>query len=151
MSKLLIIKHTKGAPGLRFLGLGPYLIPTNSLEKLKLLLDKEAFWAKNRTKVNLKKMLANSSEIISIWNNFQLIGFGRATSDKVFRAVLWDVVVAKEFHRKGLGSLVINNLIKAKSIKNVEKIYLMTTKGLKFYKQQNFEEVLPQKLLLYKK
>ena len=150
MGKLIIIKHLKSSPGIRFLGLGPYLIPTNSLKKLKSLFDKEAFWAKNRNICQLKKMLANSNEVISVWKNLQLIGFGRATSDKVYRAVLWDIVVSREYQREGIGGLIVKALLETRSVKDVEKIYLMSTKRVDFYEQQSFEKVKLQQLLIYK-
>ena len=49
MKEIYLIKHTKGALGLRVFGLGPNLQPTNGLIKLQKLLDTNAFWAKNRT------------------------------------------------------------------------------------------------------
>ena len=49
MKEISLIKHTKGALGLRIFGLGPNLKPTNGLIKLQKLLDNNAFWAKNRT------------------------------------------------------------------------------------------------------
>ena len=110
MGNLIIIKHLKGAPGLRLFGMGPYLIPTNSLKKLQSLFDNEAFWARNRSLCNLRKMLANSNEVISVWKNFKIIGFGRATSDQVYRAIFWDIVVSKKYQREGIGKLLINTL-----------------------------------------
>ena len=78
------------------------------------------------------------------------MGFGRATSDSIFRAVLWDVVVADDFQRHGLGSLLVEALLQAPSIKNVEKVYLMTTNSSKFYKQMGFENSFNQSLLIIK-
>ena len=150
MSNLIIIQHRKGGPGMRYFGMGPYLIPLNSLSKLQTLLNREAFWAKNRSKDKLRKMLANSTEIVSVWKNFKLIGFGRATSDNVYRAVLWDIIVSKKNQREGIGALVIKTLLKAKSIRNVEKIYLMSTKREDFYLKNDFEKVKSQKLLIHK-
>ena len=135
---------------MRYFGMGPYLIPLNSLSKLQTLLNREAFWAKNRSKDKLRKMLANSTEIVSVWKNFKLIGFGRATSDNVYRAVLWDIIVSKKNQREGIGALVIKTLLKAKSIRNVEKIYLMSTKREDFYLKNDFDKVKSQKLLIHK-
>ena len=45
MKEISLIKHGKGALGVRFFGLGPNLKPTNGLNKLKRLLDRNAFWA----------------------------------------------------------------------------------------------------------
>tara|TARA_B100000945_G_scaffold318965_1_gene325027 strand:- start:220 stop:399 length:180 start_codon:yes stop_codon:yes gene_type:complete len=55
MKKTILIKHKKGAPGLRLLGLGPNLNPCNGLQKLQQLLEKNTTWAKNRTIGDLKK------------------------------------------------------------------------------------------------
>ena len=39
-----------------------------------------------------------------------MVGFGRATTDGIYRAVLWDVVVAGDLQGKGLGRKVIASL-----------------------------------------
>ena len=41
MKEISLINHSRGALGLRFLGLGPNLKPTNGLSKLKRLLDRK--------------------------------------------------------------------------------------------------------------
>ena len=76
MKEISLIKHSRGALGLRFFGLGPKLKPTNGLSKLKELLDNNAFWAKSRTINDLKKCLANSDVIISLWVDKEIVGFG---------------------------------------------------------------------------
>ena len=48
MRDLVLIKHFKGAPGLRFFGIGPHFLPCKGLYKLKTLLDQNTSWAKNR-------------------------------------------------------------------------------------------------------
>jgi citrate lyase synthetase len=149
MPKFTIIRHAKGAPGLRYFGLGPRLRPANGLRKLQILLDKYTSWASNRSKTKLKKMLKNSSIIISLWNNQELIGFGRATSDGVFRTVIWDVVVVNSLQGNGFGRIIIKELINSSLIKNSEKIYLMTTNCAEFYTQVGFKINTKQKLLVH--
>ena len=151
MRKISLIKHATGAPGLRFFGLGPDLRPSNSLEKLKLLFNQNAFWAKNRNKKQIRKMLSNSSVIVTIWNKENLIGFGRATTDKVYRAVLWDIVISKKSQRLGLGKIILEALLNDKNIKSVERVYLMTTNSTNFYKQLGFKQNSQQSLLLLDK
>tara|TARA_Y100001968_G_scaffold238721_1_gene222126 strand:+ start:416 stop:874 length:459 start_codon:yes stop_codon:yes gene_type:complete len=151
MDELLIIKHAKGSPGLRLMGLGPGLLPSRGLEKLQDLLNQHTFWAINRNKKQLKKMLFKSSVVISLWKNKNLIGFGRATSDEIFRAVLWDVVIANDHQGLGLGRLVVEALLNANEIKSVEKVYLMTTNCVEFYEQIGFEIPKTQKLLILKR
>ena len=151
MIPINIIHHAHTAPGLRILGLGPYGLPQSGLKQLKLLLKEEAFWASNRNYENLRQMLLNSTEIISIWKGNSMIAFGRATSDKVYRAVLWDIVVKSEFKGLGIGKLIVENLVKKKSIKSVERIYLMTSKNSEFYLKVGFKLEENQKLMLFSK
>ena len=104
---LRLIKHAEGAPGLRILGLGPKFRPSKGLSKLKLLFDQHSFWAKGRDYKSIRKLLAGSTVVITVWKNNELIGFGRATSDGIYRAVLWDIVVADKLQRQGLGRKVV--------------------------------------------
>ena len=151
MEAISLINHSKGALGLRFFGLGPNLKPTNGLNKLKNLLDRNAFWAKSRTINDLKKCLANSDVIISLWVGNEIVGFGRALTDGIYRGVLWDIVIDKSHHSKGFGTLIVNNLLSSKKIKNTKKIYLMTTNKKLFYSKFDFKEVNSQNLLILEK
>ena len=148
MKAISLIKHSKGALGLRFFGLGPNFRPTNGLNKLQKLLDKNAFWAKNRTLQDLTKCLANSDVIVSIWVGKEIVGFGRALTDGVYRGVLWDIVIDQNHQGNGYGSLIVKNLLSSKKMKNTKKLYLMTTNKKLFYSQFEFKEVTSQKLLI---
>ena len=151
MKGIILVNHAPTAPGLRLLGIGPGFIPINGIDKLQCFLNENTFWAKGRNKKQICTMLSNSSVVVSIWNQNQLIGFGRATSDLVFRAVLWDVVIAKDFHGLGMGKLLIESILSNKKIQSVERIYLMTTKSSNFYKQFGFEINNKQSLLILNK
>ena len=148
MRNITVIEHITGAPFFRIFGLGPNMIPANALNQLKKLLQENSFWAINREIKDLKNMLANSSIVITIWNNKKLIGFGRATSDSIYRAVLWDVIIAKKYQKNGLGRLLINTLLDHNTIKNVEKIYLMTTNCKDFYESCGFRNIANQFVLI---
>jgi len=148
MKVISLVKHAPTAPGLRLLGMGPRLTPTNGLEKLQSFLHKNTFWARNRNKKQICKMLYHSAVVVSLWHNNQLIGFGRATSDIVFRAVLWDVIIAPDQQGLGFGKLIIEAILTNKKIKSVERIYLMTTNSAEFYKQLGFKINKEQSLLI---
>ena len=148
MKDIFLIKHTKGAFGLRMFGLGPNFKPNKGLQKLQRFLNQNTFWAKDRTINDLKKCLANSDVIISIWFGSEIVGFGRALSDGVFRGVLWDIVIDENHQGKGYGKLIVQNLLNSKKIKNTKKIYLMTTNKKLFYSQIEFKEVTSQNLLI---
>ena len=117
MKAISLINHSKGAIGLRFFGLGPNLKPTNGLNKLQKLLDKNAFWAQSRTINDLKKCLANSDVIVSLWVGNEIVGFGRALTDGIYRGVLWDIVIDQYHQGKGFGTLIVKNLLSSKKIK----------------------------------
>ena len=151
MKRISLVKHAATAPGLRILGLGPKLKPTNGLLKLQSFLNENTFWARDRNKQQICKMLSHSAVVISLWEQNRLIGFGRATSDHVFRAVLWDIVIASNYQGLGMGKLIINAILTSKKIKSVEKIYLMTTNSSEFYKQLGFKINDKQSLLILNK
>ncbi|MDA7623059.1 GNAT family N-acetyltransferase [bacterium] len=150
MNRYRLVEHAPGAPGLRCFGLGPDLRPTRGLVKLQRLFHKHAFWAKERNQKQLKRMLAGSTVVVSLWRGKRLVGFGRATSDGIYRAVLWDIVVAGDLQGQGLGRQVVEALLNHKSIKNAERTYLMTTSSAGFYLQLSFESAAPQQLLISK-
>ena len=149
MKEISLIKHAKGALGLRVFGLGPHLKPNNGLNKLQKLLENNTFWAKNRTVKDLKKCLANSDVIVSLWVGNEIVGFGRALTDGIYRGVLWDIVIDQNYQGKGFGKLIVQSLLSSKKIKNTKKIYLMTTNKKLFYSQLDFKEVTSQNLLIH--
>ena len=149
MKEISQIKHSKGALGLRIFGLGPNLNPTKGLIKLQKLLDANAFWATKRTLNDLKKCLANSDVVISLWVGNEIVGFGRALTDGIYRGVLWDIVIDQNHQGKGFGTLIVKNLLSSRKIKNTQKIYLMTTNKKLFYSQFDFKEVNSQNLLIH--
>ena len=148
MTTVFLVKHSKGALGLRFFGLGPNLIPTKGLFKLQQFLHRNAFWAKDRTINDLRKCLANSDVVVSIWSNNKPVGFGRALSDGVYRGVLWDIVIDQNHQGRGYGKMIVKNILESKQIKNTKKVYLMTTNKKIFYSQVGFKEVTSQSLLV---
>ena len=146
-----LIHHAKGAPGLRLLGSGPGLMPSRGLLKLQRLFHKHAFWAQQRSFAQLRRMLAGSSVVVSLWRGKRLVGFGRASSDGIYRAVLWDVVVAGDLQGRGLGRQVVEALLAAPEIQRAERVYLMTTNSSGFYQQLGFSSATPQELLLHRR
>ena len=148
MKAISLINHSKGAIGLRFFGLGPNLKPNQGLNKLQRLLDRNAFWAKSRTINDLKISLANSDVIVSLWVGDEIVGFGRALTDGIYRGVLWDIVIDQNHQGKGFGTLIVKKLLSSKKIKNTKKLYLMTTNKKLFYSQFNLKEGDSQDLLV---
>lgn len=150
MARIHLVEHAPGAPGLRLMGMGPNLRPTRGLLKLRLLLNKHAFWAQGRSRQQLREMLKGSQVIVSLWRGKRMVGFGRASSDGIYRAVLWDVVVAGDLQGRGLGRRVVEALLASPRLREVERVYLMTTNSNGFYEQTGFSSVSSQHLLIRK-
>ena len=146
--RIRLVRHAPGAPGLRLLGLGPGYKPSRGLLKLQRLFRKHAFWARERSIPDLRQMLRGSPVVVSLWRGKRLVGFGRASSDGIHRAVLWDIVVAGDLQGRGLGRQVVEGLLDSPRLRQVERIYLMTTDSAGFYRQLGFSSAEPQQLLI---
>jgi ribosomal protein S18 acetylase RimI-like enzyme len=140
LSAIHLIRHRRGAWRLRY--------TPGQLDQLQHLLDQHSFWARGRSRGELARMLAGSQAVVSAWHGQRLVGFGRATSDGVFRAVLWDVVVAGDAQGQGLGRRLVEALLASPALASTERVYLMTTNGAGFYKQLGFETKGSQHLML---
>ena len=151
MARIHLVEHAPGAPGLRLMGLGPNLRPTRGLLKLRRLLNKHAFWAQGRSRQQLREMLKGSQVVVSLWRGKRMVGFGRASSDGIYRAVLWDVVVAGDLQGRGLGRRVVEALLASPRVREVERVYLMTTNSAGFYQQMGFRDAAPQQLMVLRR
>jgi len=108
--------------------------------QLQELFNLCAFWAKNRTIEDLEIAIENSNPVITVWDEKKLIGFCRATSDGVYRATIWDVVIHPDYQGQGLGSKLVEAILSHPLLNRVEKVYLMTTHQQKFYQRIGFSE-----------
>ena len=93
-------------------------------------------------------MVLGSAQVVTAWEDQKLIGFGRATSDGVYRSVLWDVVVAQPYQGQGIGRQLVMALISCKAVGGAERVYLMTTNSSSFYEKLGFEKTKSQALLV---
>lgn len=85
------------------------------------------------------RALANSLAVVSIWSGGDLIGFARATGDKVFNATIWDMVVRPDFQRMGVGRLVMAELLKELDEYQIPLVTLYADPGTDgFYKRFGF-------------
>lgn len=109
------------------------------LVQLQALFQVAAFWASDRKLEDLAIAIKNSDPVISAWDHDRLIGFARATSDGVYRATIWDVVVHPDYQGAGLGRKLVQTVLSHPQVSKVERLYLMTTNQQEFYKRIGFE------------
>lgn len=120
------------------------------IKQLQELFKLTAFWAQNRTQEDLEIAIANSDPTISVWDGDRLIGFSRATSDCVYRATIWDVVIHPDYRGLGLGRKMIETLLNHPRVCRVERVYLMTTYQQGFYTRLGFQYPNPStSMVLY--
>ena len=118
-------------------------------EQLQQLFKLGAFWAQERKLEDLRTAIANSNPVVSIWDKKHLIGFARATSDGVYRAAIWDVVVHPEYRGFGLGGKLVETVLSHPQVNKVERVYLTTTHQQNFYKKIGFEYNDTTTMVLY--
>src|SRR4051794_14642709 len=79
-------------------------------------------WAANRSLDKIHKLLAYTPVCLCVWDSAQLIGFGRAVTDDVFRALIEDVVVDAPYRGQGIGREIMRRLLER--LDHVEEIVL---------------------------
>ena len=110
------------------------------LDQLQSLFNVSAFWAKDRSLQSLETAIAHSNPVVSVWDHGSMMGFARATSDGVYRATIWDVVIHPDYQGLGLGRKLVETVLAHPHVSRVEKVYLMTTNEQNFYGRIGFEE-----------
>lgn len=126
------------------------------LQELQALFQVTAFWAKDRRLDDWAIALSHSKPIVSAWDSYggtssqdRLIGFARATSDGVYRATIWDVVIHPDYQGAGLGRKLVETVLTHPHVNRVERVYLMTTHQQSFYQRIGFEQNSTTTMVLY--
>ncbi|HEY9655505.1 MAG TPA: GNAT family N-acetyltransferase [Crinalium sp.] len=109
------------------------------LLQLQALFQIAAFWAMDRSAEDLAIAIANSEPVVTAWDHDLMIGFARATSDGIYRATVWDVVIHPNYQGAGLGRKLVETVLSHPKMSRVERIYLMTTHQQSFYQRIGFE------------
>lgn len=118
---------------------------TLSEDQIKNLIElyHEESWSKDRNLEDVKRML-KASWIIAIKDQKtdKLIAFSRVLTDYVYRAFVYDVIVAKDYRGFGFGKLIVNSIINHEDLKKVERIELnCIDSNVAFYKKLGFDKV----------
>jgi N-acetylglutamate synthase-like GNAT family acetyltransferase len=111
-----------------------------NLHQLQQLYKDTAFWAQERKIEDLAIAIEYSEPVVTVWDRERIIGCARATSDGVFRATIWDVVIHPEYQGMGLGRKLVETVLTHPRLNRVERVYLTTTYQQSFYKRIGFEE-----------
>ncbi|HCR14400.1 GNAT family N-acetyltransferase [Solidesulfovibrio sp.] len=66
-----------------------------------------------------RRAFVASHTVVFVRDGDRLIGFGRAISDGVYQAAIYDVAVVPEFQGKGLGRAIMTNILSRLSHCNI--------------------------------
>jgi len=124
-------------------------LPSIDLEQLQELFQLAAFWAKDRHIDDLAVAIAHCDPVVTVWDGDRMIGFSRATSDGIYRATIWDVVIHPDYQGAGLGRKLVQTVLSHPHMCRVERVYLMTTNQQAFYQRIGFEENVTTTMVLY--
>jgi N-acetylglutamate synthase-like GNAT family acetyltransferase len=119
------------------------------LNQLQELFSLAAFWAKERKMSEMAIAIANSNPVVTVWDGNLLIGFARATSDGIYRAAIWDVVIHPDYRGCGLGRKLVETVLTHPTVNKVERVYLTTTNQQSFYERIGFKANTTTTMVLY--
>lgn len=119
------------------------------VQQLQCLFVKTAFWARERNIDDLEIAIAHSNPVVTVWDEKHLIGFARATSDGVYRAAIWDVVIDPDYQGVGLGRKLVQTVLSHPLVSKVERVYLTTTHQQSFYERIGFKRNETSTMVLF--
>ena len=90
---------------------------------------------------DLQRSLTRSWHAISAFEGKRLIGFGRLLSDGVLYAVVFDVIVAPDRQRRGIGTAIMKRLLQRCEAHGLRDVLLFSARGTPaFYRRFGFVE-----------
>jgi ribosomal protein S18 acetylase RimI-like enzyme len=111
---------------------------SSDLEEMKEVYQSVG-WMKHSAEV-IKQVFESSSVIVIAKSEERVVGFGRALSDGVFNAAIYDIVVHREFQQQGIARNIMTRLLER--LEGVSCIHLISTSGnQEFYKKCGFRKV----------
>lgn len=102
-------------------------------------LFERALLGKKREPEKLEIAFRNSLLSVFAFDDTTLVGAGRALSDGVWRAAIYDVGVLPEYQGRGIGSTIVQHLVQSA---NVDVVMLFAAPGKEaFYERFGFRKM----------
>jgi len=102
------------------------------------------FWCQTRQPDDVLRMLRNTDIIVGVVDeNDQLCAFSRLLTDFVYKATLYDVIVAPSKRQQKLGNFIMHTVLELPELRNVEHIDLTCLADMfPFYRRFGFSDQL---------
>jgi GNAT superfamily N-acetyltransferase len=109
------------------------------------------WWSRGRTIEQVRTVLAHSDLVFGIVekDHGRLVAFARVLTDRVFKALVFDVIVAPEHRGRGCGAMIVEAILRHPQIRSVRHLELYCLPELApFYRRWGFSEEVGGVLLM---
>lgn len=102
-------------------------------------LFRQTDWASGRLPEGVARMIEHTTLHVSAWHAGRLVGFVRAITDMIYRAVIDDLVVDKAYRGRTIGSQLMERL--GKELADVEEVFFSCDASVvPFYEKHGYEQ-----------
>lgn len=113
-------------------------------------LNNESYWAKNRNKAIIEKSIMNSVCFGVFDQENRQVGFARVITDFAVFAWILDVFIIQEYQGKGLGKLLMQEIMSHHDLIGISKWGLGTKDAHGLYQKFGFESLSKPKDMMEK-
>lgn len=108
-----------------------------------LTLYRREWWTQERTREEIDIMLKHTDLIFCLIDEEErLVGFARVLTDRVFKAEIYDVIVAPEHRGRGLGRRLMEEILGHPGLRRVRQFNLQCLEEMRpFYEILGFADL----------
>ena len=118
------------------------------IEMIVDFLSNQSYWAKGRSRERIERSIANSFCFGVFDEAGRQVGFARVVSDCAVFAWLMDVFILEDHRGKGLGKLLMKEIMAHTDLQDVKKWALGTLDAHGLYKQFGFTSIAkPERMM----
>ena len=99
------------------------------------------YWSIGIGEAEVRKAASNSALLVGVFVDGIQIGYGRVISDKTRFAYLTDIIIDEVWRQKGIGSLIVDSILKHEDFQDVYQWVLATKDAHHVYERLGFEVI----------
>lgn len=116
------------------------------------LYKSQGWWHRGDDEALLAAMMEGSHCFVAALDGREIVGMGRAISDRANDAYIQDMVVSKSRRGSGIGRMIINKLVLKLKKDGIKWVGLISVNGTRrFYERSGFEKMKRAHPMLMKK
>ena len=119
------------------------------LEMVYDYLSNESYWARGRTRSEVRRSMENSL-CFGLFHGEMQIGFARVVTDFVVFSWLMDFFILEEFRGQGYGKELLAHIMSLPELNVVNGMGLRTSDAHNFYKEFGFSDIPDAGSWMYK-